>query len=133
MQWLQKILFYMSGRYGFDELSKVLMAAGLVFGILANFIGGIWVSAAGIALLAYGALRILSRDKANRYRELQKYLSVKQTVQLRTRKLRNRWVQRKAYKIVKCPNCRQQIRLPRGRKKLRVTCPKCQETFIKKT
>lgn len=133
MQWIQKLLFYMNGRYGYDELSKLLIIIGLVFGIFANFLGGIWVSAIGIALIAYGALRILSKDKTNRYRELQKYLKLKQTIQVTHRKWRNRWVQRKAFKITKCPNCKQKIRMPRGKKKIRVTCPSCKHSFIKKT
>lgn len=133
MQWIQKVLVYMNGRYGYDELSKLLIVTGLVFGIVSNLFGGIWVSALGIALIAYGALRILSKDKTNRYRELQKYLKLKQKVQLTYRRWRNRWVQRKAFKITKCPSCKQKIRMPRGKKKIRVTCPSCKHTFIKKT
>lgn len=133
MNWIKKILFYMNGRYGYDELSKLLIISGLVLGIIANFAGGIWVSAIGTALIAYGGLRILSKDKTNRYRELQKYLKIKQKVQLTYRKNRNRWVQRKAFKIIKCPNCKQKVRVPRGKKKIRVTCPSCKQTFIKKT
>lgn len=133
MQWIQKLLFYMKGRYGYDEFSKLLIISGLVLGIVANFAGGIWVSALGTALIAYGVLRILSKDKTNRYRELQKYLALKQKVQLTHRRWRNRWVQRKAFKITKCPNCKEKVRVPRGKKKIRVTCPSCKETFIKKT
>ena len=35
----------------------------------------------------------------------------------------------RAYKHAKCPSCRQKVRVPRGKGKLRVTCPQCQEKF----
>lgn len=133
MQWLQKILFYMNGRYGYDEFSKFLIILGLVFGIVSNFAGGVWVSAAGIAIIAFGVLRIVSKEKNNRYKELTKYLAVKYKVQHVYRKGKNRWVQRKAYKFVKCPNCKQKLRIPKGKKKLKVTCPSCKQSFIRKS
>lgn len=133
MQWLQKILFYMNGRYGYDEFSKCLIIAGLVFGIVSNFIGGIWVSAAGIGVIAFGLLRIVSKEKNNRYKELTHYLKVKQKVQHLYQKNKNRWVQRKAFKFVKCPYCKQKLRFPKGKKKLKVTCPSCKQSFIRKS
>ena len=32
-----------------------------------------------------------------------------------------------------CPKCRQPVRVPRGKGKIAITCPKCKERFIKKT
>jgi ribosomal protein L37AE/L43A len=32
-----------------------------------------------------------------------------------------------------CPRCRQIVRVPRGKGKIAITCPKCKERFIKKT
>ncbi|WP_343756785.1 hypothetical protein [Alkalibacterium iburiense] len=133
MEWIQKILFYMKGRYGYDELSKALFIIGLLLGVLSNFIGGQIVSAIGIAVLAFGALRILSREKTKRNKELQVYLKWKQTILTRYYKLKNRWAQRKAFAIKKCPNCKQKVRVPRKNKKIRITCPSCQTKFIKKT
>ncbi|TVP90978.1 hypothetical protein [Alkalibacterium sp.] len=133
MQWLQKMLFYMNGRYGYDEFSKFLIILGLIFGIISNFAGGLWVSAIGIAIIAFGVLRIVSKEKNNRYKELTKYLAIKHKIQHVYRKYNNRWVQRKAYKFVKCPNCKQKLRIPRGKKKLKVTCPSCKQSFIRKS
>lgn len=133
MQWISKLLFYMKGRYGYDEFSKVLILSGLVLGIVSNFSNGIFLNIIGLAAIAFGALRIVSKEKENRRKELQKYIKVKGSVTSKYTKARNRWVQRKAFKITKCPNCKQKIRIPRGRKKIRVTCPSCKEKFVKKT
>ena len=133
MQWLSKILFYMKGRYGYDEFSKALILFGLVLGIFSNFSEGFILTAVGMASIAYGALRIVSTEKGNRLKELQQYIRVKQTFFSGYRRTRNRWIQRKAFKITKCPNCKRKIRVPRGRKKIRITCPSCQHKFVKKT
>lgn len=133
MQWISKILFYMKGRYGYDEFSKALILFGLVLGIFSNFSEGIILTAVGMAAIAYGGLRIVSTEKGNRRKELQQYIRVKQSLFSSYRKTRNRWIQRKAFKITKCPNCKRKIRVPRGRKKIRITCPSCQHKFIKKT
>ena len=40
---------------------------------------------------------------------------------------------RKYFKFFKCPACRQKIRVPRGKGKIEITCPRCGDRFIKKT
>ena len=32
-----------------------------------------------------------------------------------------------------CPTCKQKLRVPRGKGKISITCPKCATSFIKKT
>lgn len=133
MQFLQKIFFYMNGRYGMDEFSKVLMAIGILFGVLANFFAGNINRAIGLAFLAFGALRPLSKEINNRQKELRWYLSVKQRLMTIRYKWKNKKVQRKRYKVYKCPECRQKVRVPKGKKKIRITCPSCGQKFVKKT
>lgn len=40
---------------------------------------------------------------------------------------------RKNYKYFQCPSCHQKIRVPKGRGKIRIHCPKCGHDFEKKT
>ena len=40
---------------------------------------------------------------------------------------------KKAFKFFKCPACRQKIRVPKGKGKIEITCPRCGDRFIKKT
>jgi ribosomal protein L37AE/L43A len=44
-----------------------------------------------------------------------------------------RWKQRKDYIFVRCPHCKNMLRLPRHKGKLIVTCPMCRYEFKKKT
>ena len=39
----------------------------------------------------------------------------------------------KQYRYFRCPQCGQQLRVPRGRGKISITCPKCHNQFIKKS
>jgi len=39
----------------------------------------------------------------------------------------------KTHKYFSCPKCKQKLRLPRGKGKISISCPKCQTQFIRKT
>ena len=38
-----------------------------------------------------------------------------------------------SYKIFKCPDCGQKIRIPRHKGRIEITCPKCKTKFIRKS
>ena len=41
--------------------------------------------------------------------------------------------QKKIYKFYTCGQCGQKVRVPKGKGKIEITCPKCRNTFIKRT
>ena len=106
----EKLIRFMQGRNGADTLSKVLLVAGLVAVFLSALLTGSFAYAENEAFLA-GVYKI-----RNFFRS-QKGL----------------WKQRKVYHIYKCPGCRQKIRIPKGKGKIEIRCPKCGTTFIKKS
>ena len=122
----------MSGRYGFDRFSGFLSVTSLVLVLLGALFSAVlyWI---GLLFLGYCYFRILSRNIQKRYRENLKYLAVESKVTgwFSTRQMR--FKQRKQYHYYRCPHCGQQLRVPRGRGKISITCPKCSTQFIKKS
>lgn len=116
---------FMSGRYGTDKLNMTILCCGLFVSLLSTWIRTpVWNLL--LVLLSYGLMilaiyRSLSRDSYRRYQENRKFLQM-------VNRLRD-W--RNCYYT--CPKCRQTVRVPRGKGKISITCPRCGEKFIKKT
>lgn len=131
--WFQR---FMSGRYGYDQLGRFLCffaMACLLLGLFANgLLNGVlyWV---GLAVLVWAYFRMFSRNTRKRYAENQKYLQLMRPVNARFAKWKLRFDQRKVYRYYRCPHCRQELRVPRGRGRISISCPKCGTTFIKKS
>mgnify|MGYP002529266797 FL=1 len=130
---------FMQGRYGVDELSRFTMGAALVLIILTMFItmfnrnlGSIF-DFLGIAAIVYAYFRIFSRNIQQRYAENQKYLQMTSKLRLRFNKEKNLMKQRKTHHIYACPGCGQKIRIPRGKGKIEIECPKCHTKFVKRS
>ena len=130
---------FMQGRYGVDELSRFTMGAALVLIILTMFItmfnrnlGSIF-DFLGIAAIVYAYFRIFSRNIQQRYAENQKYLQMTSKVRLRFNKEKNLMKQRKTHHIYSCPGCGQKVRIPRGKGKIEIECPKCHTKFVKRS
>lgn len=116
---------FMAGRYGTDRLNMVILCAGLVASLLS-----VWTQSRGLNLifflLSYGLMiwaifRSLSRNTYKRYLENRKFLQLINRVKDR----QNRYFD--------CPKCRQVVRVPRGKGKISITCPRCKEKFVRKT
>lgn len=129
----EKFQHFMTGRYGADDLSRVYIIATLVIFVISLISGwGIlyWI---GLALMIYAYWRMLSRNVSKRYEENQKYLNARYQVAVKWNGMKKRWAQRGTYRFYKCPQCRQMVRVPRGKGKICITCPKCRTEFIKKS
>lgn len=121
----------MMGRYGNDGLNRALSILGLVFLVLGLFLRPFyWL---GFALLIVCYVRMFSRNTAARYRENIWYYNKTAALRTRISQLRVRFSRRKVYKYFRCPVCKQEMRVPRGRGRIAVTCPKCKYEFIKKS
>ena len=131
--WLRKIGYtlrtglrrFMEGRYGTDKLNMAILCAGLVCSLLASLLPGALLKLT-FTLIAYvfmfvAIFRSLSRNIYKRYEENRKFL-------LFFQKLKD-----KDHCYYNCPRCRQQVRVPKGKGKISITCPKCREKFIKTT
>lgn len=129
----QKFQQFMSGRYGADQLSRLLMVITLVVLVLSMFRPLRFLYIVAMVLLVYTYFRMFSRNVEKRYAENQKYLNWKYRLMVKKDQRKKRWAQRKTYHFYKCPNCKQTVRVPRGKGKICITCPKCRTEFIKKS
>ena len=115
----------MAGRYGTDRLNMVVLCTGLVASLLSMMISArplnliFWVISYG--LMIWAICRSLSRNIYARYQENRRFLQVCERVKDR----QNLYFD--------CPKCHQTVRVPRGKGKISITCPRCKEKFIRKT
>ena len=117
---------FMMGRYGSDTLNKWLLILGVVLILLGTLFGGRVLWMAHLGLVAYVPLiwcifRMYSRNIAARRRENTAFVNF-------FTRLKDR-----DHRYFRCPKCRQTVRVPSGRGKINIRCPKCGEQFIKKT
>lgn len=122
----------MQGRYGTDEFSKAMLIAACVCAVL-SFVFGRLFYVLSVGLLVYVYFRMFSTNYEKRYRENRTFLDWKNRAQAFVRKQKNIMQQRKTHHIYSCPQCKQKIRIPKGRGKIIVTCPKCKMEFQKRS
>ncbi len=130
MNWLRRMLI---GRYGTDQLSLALMALYFVLFLLSYLPYCRFLAWVGLLVLAVIFFRTFSRNITKRYYENQVFLRFWNPVKSWFKNLKARFRDRKTHRYYKCPNCKQRLRVPKGRGKIKISCPKCGSQFIKKT
>lgn len=128
----EKFYRFMQGRYGGDQLNRFLMIVVLLCFFL-SLLGVRAFYLIGTLLLIYAYFRMFSKNIYKRSAENTVYMryeyKVKQKISLWKRDMK----QRRTHHIYRCPSCRQKIRIPRGKGKIEIRCPKCGQTFIKRS
>ena len=116
---------FMNGRYGTDKLGLTLLGTALALSLLGTLIRvplvSLGLSLAYYALMFWALFRMFSRNTYARYEENRKFLRFFDRLKDRE------------HRYFSCPKCQQPVRVPRGKGKIAITCPKCREKFIKKT
>lgn len=129
---LQKLAKFMMGRYGSDHLNTVLLVSALVLSLVLSLFSYSILLLIPYALMGYALFRTFSKNINARRKEYYTFLKF-YTPFMQWFKLKKQiFSQRKMYKYFKCPNCKQQLRAPKGRGKIKVVCQKCHKEFEKK-
>lgn len=124
---------FMQGRYGMDHLSRLLMYVSLGMLIITLFWHNSFIYLLAVALMIITYYRTLSRNVSKRYGENQAYINFRYKLIGKFNNFKARMRDRKTHRIFKCPGCSQKIRIPKGKGKISIKCPKCRIEFIKKT
>ena len=116
---------FMAGRYGTDRLNMTILGIGLAACLISPFFKNVGINllltALSYGLMIWAVCRSLSRNTYKRYQENRKFLQFFDRLKDRQ------------HRYYDCPKCRQVVRVPRGKGKISITCPRCREKFIKKT
>ena len=123
----------MVGRYGPDHLNIAMIVFSLALNLIHAIIGFAPVMYLAFAMLLLAFSRMLSRNIARRRAENDRF--IRYWWPIRT-KLTRTWANlkhRKTHRFVKCPGCANTLRIPKGKGRLQITCPKCGERFVRKT
>lgn len=135
----EKFARFMMGRYGLDPLGKVISTSALIFIVLSMLLSRIaptlgstlWIVSLFLIILCY--YRMFSKNISARAAENQKFQSFRYSFAVKKQHRAERAAQKKDYKFFKCPKCGVLNRIPKGKGKIQITCPKCGEQFIRKS
>lgn len=129
----EKLRTFMIGRYGNDGLNRFLGMAGLVCILLGSLFRSRLLELLALGLLGWCWFRLLSRSTGKRSQENAVFYALKQQALSSWNQHRQEWAQRGAYRFFRCPKCGQKLRVPKGRGRISISCPKCGTEFIKKS
>lgn len=128
--WLRN---FMIGRYGPDQLNMALIILSLLIGIVSSATRITVLVYVSYAFLILAMFRMLSRNIPKRRSENDKFLRYWWPFKTKCKAAVARLKSRKTHRFFKCPSCKNRLRVPRGKGRIQITCPKCGERFTKKT
>lgn len=129
MNWLTKMMY---GRYGTDRLGLFLLILVLLLDIVYGFTGWDILYLFSFVLAILCVWRIFSRNISRRYAENQKFLQLTDPILHAISSKVASIKDLRTHRHLRCPSCGQKIRVPKGRGRIEISCPKCHNQFIKK-
>ena len=124
--WKERIVYFVQGRTGVDELGRTTAVLSIVCSLLGTVLGSQILGTIGTVFAFYFILRFFSKRSYVRIDENTRYLSWCNLQKMR-------FQQRKEYRIYPCKGCRKNIRVPKGKGKIEITCPKCGRKMIRRS
>lgn len=135
----QDIKDAMSRRNGLDELNNFLMLLGFIFVVIALFSHKWIFTLIGTVFIVLCYIRVFSKKIEKRKKENGLYMKYMGTVVKKCEffklclKMKIKSMRDAEYVYFVCSDCGQIIRIPKGKNKVSIRCPKCSKTFIKRT
>ena len=123
---------FMAGRYGGDQLNMFLIVVYVILCVVGLFVRWGVLELIALVLVIVCLFRMLSRNIDRRRAENAKFLQPVRPVARSFASFRTRMAD-KDHRYFKCPNCGQQMRVPRGKGRITVHCRSCGATFEEKS
>ena len=131
MNWLKKA---MAGRYGGgDQLCIALLVLSVILSLISQIPNLGLVLYLSFIPLALSIFRMFSKNTNKRGMENYKFSMLISPIYSWSLKKVKRLQDSKTHKYYSCPNCKTQLRVPKGKGKISICCPKCKMEFVKKT
>ena len=129
---MDRLRKFFYGRHGMDQLGIALFIAYMALAVLSSILGSLLIYILSFVLFGYFIFRAFSRNNVRRTAENTKFLYGWYNLKNKWRLALQRMRDMKTYRYFVCPNCRQKVRVPRGKGKISITCPKCKTKFVRK-
>lgn len=132
-RWNDRLRRLLYGRYGSDRLMWALLALVGIFMFLS------WLTSwrvwwfFSVLVLAVCYFRIFSRDIMRRRTENEWFLRLWHPAAKRISLAREAARDVQTHRHFNCPGCSQPLRVPRGRGRIEIRCPRCGYSFKRRT
>lgn len=130
MRWLRNFMY---GRYGIDSFGLAIIAFYFILAIINIFLRSTILYILSLLILIYFYFRVLSKSIYKRSQENMRFLRYYDPIRFKFANWKQQFRERKYYKYYTCKRCKQRLRVPRGKGKITITCPKCRMKFDKRT
>ncbi len=124
---------FLYGRNGFDNLARTCNAVAILLLVINIFAQSTIIYFLWVAFFGYSIFRVYSKNIPKRYAENQKFMEITEVPRRYMKLVGLQWRDRSVSRYYICKCCHQQIRVPKGKGRIEIRCPKCGNRFIKKT
>lgn len=126
---------FFRGRYGFDRFSRFLLISAIIFNVTYYLSSGrgtitFFLTLSNIFLITV-VFRSLSRNTSKRYQEEIKFITATKPFRAFFNVMKLKITDREN-KYIRCPQCNNYLRAPRGAGRIRITCNHCHNRFEKR-
>ena len=129
----ERMARFMYGRYGTDALNHFLIVISAILLLLSCFRVIWYLAIPAMLILLWSYIRCFSRKIYKRRRENEIYLKAVRPFRDFFRLQKNKRRDRKTHCYVKCKHCKAVLRVPKGKGKIDITCPRCKKITVKRT
>ena len=118
------------GANGSDALSRASLIVSAVLIVVNLFVRTPVLIIAAYLFLGYSLFRMLSKNTVQRRKENEWFVNIGRKIWAKFRLIKNEWKDRKTHVYIKCPECKNVLRLVKNKGEHTVVCPCCKNKFV---